>query len=836
MPQGRFRAAFERVSLVRLLIGLGVVLVAINIGAAIWDALGDRERVFRDVQRDVSNLTSLLAEQTAAGLDAVDLVLRDIQRLGMPARIATQMPRLHDELMHLSEVTAILVFDADGNVVARTNETPAIDAKLRERPYVDAHRQRDIGLYVSEPYPGGPENGNWRFVLSRRLSGPGGEFAGAVAAIVEVEAYDRLYRTIDLGEAGGGIGLFSANGTVITRVPDPKHMKGTKLASTTRLAEIVQQRGRFDGHVMSDVLKEPVIVSIAAVRGYPLFVSVSKTERAALQAWREETRVTAEHTLLTSAATFALIALAAWGLQRRERALERSHKRFRAMIERSTDAVILTRPHSDGIIYASPAFERITGYPEAEVRGRQFLELFDAGHRAALLAMRDEQLRLPGKTAIGEHVLRRRDGSPCWVEVTATNLLHEPTVGAVVINLRDITERREAEAERARLETRLRQAAKMEAVGRLAGGIAHDFNNILGGILGYAEMLVDKSPGGSAERRYAQNVLTAAERASALVEQILTYSRSQRGKRVPVDLGGIVAETMELVRGSLAAGIELETRLPTKSLYVMADPTHVHQIVMNLCTNAMHAIGERGRICVSLEAVDAPRERTFAHTTLAPGRYALLKVEDTGRGMDATTLGRLFEPFFTTKEVGKGTGLGLSLVYGIVTDSGGGIDVTSTPGRGSCFAVFLPLVEAPALAADDPQAPVLRGRGERVLVVDDEESLLAVTCESLKRLGYEPTGFADAQAALAEFEREPQRYDAVLTDEVMPDFTGTQLATVLRGRRANLPVILVSGYIGTMISDLATSAGVREILKKPVHAQELASTLARVLGRNEGRA
>ena len=286
------------------------------------------------------------------------------------------------------------------------------------------------------------------------------------------------------------------------------------------------------------------------------------------------------------------------------------------------------------------------------------------------------------------------------------------------------------------------------------------------------------------------------------------------------------------MRGSISKGVELRTALTPQSLYVVADPTQVHQIVMNLCTNAMHAIAERGRITVSVEPVDALAERAFAHTTLAPGSYALLKVEDTGRGMNAQTLGRLFEPFFTTKEIGKGTGLGLSLVYGIVTDSGGAIEVTSTPGRGSCFAVYLPRVGAPAVASDDPRAPVLHGHGERVLVVDDEEALLAVTCESLKRLGYEPTGFADAGAALAEFERAPERFDAVLTDEVMPGFTGTQLATVLRGRRADVPIILISGYIGTMISDLAASAGVGEILKKPVHAQQLATALARALGRS----
>ncbi|HYL24475.1 MAG TPA: PAS domain S-box protein [Burkholderiales bacterium] len=829
---GRLRAALEQVSLVRLLIGLGVILVAINIGSAVWDALLDRQRTFRDVQRDVSNITSLLAEQTASGLEAVDLVLRDVQRMGSASRIALQEPRLRDELAYVSQVASILVFDQQGKIVARTNEAPAIEDR-RERPFVDTHKKRrDLGLYVSEPYRGGPGNRSWRFGMSRRLNGPGGSFGGVVAALVEIESYERLYRTIDLGP-GGFIGVLGADGSVFTRVPDPSHVQGTKLDpnATEALVSKVRSQGRFDGRVMSEVTGEPVIVSIAAVRGLPLYVATGKTERAALTVWRDEARFTAERTLLTSAAMLALIALAAWGLQRREHALQTNEKRFRSMIENSTDAIVVTRPRAEGIVYASPAFRRMTGYGLSDVRGKEFLDFIHPEQRSAALTLRDEGLRVPGNIITREFLVRHLDGSHRWVEVSATNLLHEPAVRAIVINLRDITERKLAEAERLRLENRLRQSAKMEAVGRLAGGIAHDFNNILGGILGYAEMLVETAKEGSAEHRYAQNVLTAAERASALVEQILTYSRSQRGNRVAVDLSAIVAETLELVRGSLSVDSELQITLPAKPLYVIADPTQIHQIVMNLCTNAMHAIGERGTIRVSAEAVDAPAERTFAHTTLAPGRYAVLKVEDTGRGMDATTLGRLFEPFFTTKEVGKGTGLGLSLVYGIVTDSGGAIEVTSTVGKGSCFAVYLPLVDAPAAAADDARGPLVRGRGERVLVVDDEEPLLAVTCESLRRLGYEPAGFADAQAALAEFERQPERYDAVLTDEVMPDFTGTQLATVLLGRRSNLPVILVSGYTGSIITELATSAGVREILKKPVHAQELAAALARALGR-----
>jgi len=223
-------------------------------------------------------------------------------------------------------------------------------------------------------------------------------------------------------------------------------------------------------------------------------------------------------------------------------------------------------------------------------------------------------------------------------------------------------------------------------------GIAHDFNNIMGAIIGYAQMLVESTGEGSKHRRYAQNVLSGASRASDLVDQILFSTRNERRIRRPVELYQLVAEAFELVRGNCADGIELElmSRRPASPLFVIGDSTQMHRIVMNLCTNAIHAIGERGRLRVSVAEADISIARAFAHGTLAPGAYVLLRVEDSGKGMDAETLSRIFEPFFTTKEVGKGMGLGLSLVHAIVTDAGGAIDVTSAPGRGSTFSVYLP--------------------------------------------------------------------------------------------------------------------------------------------------
>jgi signal transduction histidine kinase len=262
----------------------------------------------------------------------------------------------------------------------------------------------------------------------------------------------------------------------------------------------------------------------------------------------------------------------------------------------------------------------------------------------------------------------------------------------------DLTERKAAEAELARLEQRLRQAEKMEAIGRLAGGIAHDFNNVLSGILGYGETLVEETPEASPLRRYAQNVLTAANRGRALVDQILVYSRSPRGKRTPVDSVGMVAEALELIRGSLPANIRLDSRTPKSPLVVLGDPTQLHQVVMNLCSNAIQAMSAGGALRVALETEDVFPGRSLSHGALGSGDYVRLTVEDHGSGMDEATLSRIFEPFFTTKEVGRGTGLGLSIVYAIVADSGGAIDVKSVVGQGSTFAVYLPLVET-AVAA-----------------------------------------------------------------------------------------------------------------------------------------
>ena len=412
--------------------------------------------------------------------------------------------------------------------------------------------------------------------------------------------------------------------------------------------------------------------------------------------------------------------------------------------------------------------------------------------------------------------------------LTTAFMLAVVWLGANELTRREAADLR-AQEEQRRLQERLRQAEKMEAVGRLAGGIAHDFNNILAAIMGYAEMLLEDLPEGSPQQGHARSLLIGARRARDLVEQILTYSRTSPAPRRPIELGRIVRETLEVVRGALPTAIVLRDEIPAAPAVTLGDATQLHEVVMNLCTNAVQAMGERGTLTVMLQSVDLGEPASLSHGTLDAGPYLRLTVSDTGAGMDATTMERIFEPFFTTKEVGRGTGLGLALVYGIVADSHGAIAVASVPGRGSQFEIYLPRLDGQQLP--EPQAePILhRGHGERVLLVDDDDALLVMTTEMLRRMGYVPDPYSDPAAALAAFRAEPGAYDLVLTDEAMPAITGTLLARGVRELREDIPVIVVTGRADDALAREGEEAGVRQILLKPVQARELAAALARNL-------
>jgi PAS domain S-box-containing protein len=422
------------------------------------------------------------------------------------------------------------------------------------------------------------------------------------------------------------------------------------------------------------------------------------------------------------------------------------------------------------------------------------------------------------------------DDSVRWILNRAQRFSDEQGTRIAGVSV-DITERKQAEDQRERLEQQLRQAQKLEAIGTLAGGIAHDFNNILSAILGYGELALKGAAEGSAQRRHIDAALAAGQRAKSLVERILAFSRSGVGERVPVHVQSVVAEALDGVTAALPGGVTLERHLAAGDAAVQGDPTQIHQVVMNLCANAVQAMRGEGRLVVTLDVQRFDAPLAVATNTLATGSYVRLAVADSGSGIEPRLLERIFDPFFTTKEVGVGTGLGLSLVHGIVTDLDGGIDVHSRIGEGSRFTIHLPstgVVAAPAAdAGSDDQ--LQHGDGQTVLLVDDEEPLVRLGEELLAGLGYEPVGHVSSRAALAALEADPQRFDAVLSDESMPGLTGSELALQAHRLRPGLPVVLMSGFVSPALLQQARAAGVAEVLTKPLAAREIARALAAAL-------
>ncbi|MFP5406602.1 MAG: ATP-binding protein, partial [Gammaproteobacteria bacterium] len=457
-------------------------------------------------------------------------------------------------------------------------------------------------------------------------------------------------------------------------------------------------------------------------------------------------------------------------LRRSEHALRESEERYQLAVDGANEGLWDWDLPTD-MLFLSPRVQEILWLEPGESRRprREWIERTDYHPedvprlRAAICA------HLRGDTRLFdvEYRLRHHDGSWHWYRQRGVTLRDaEGRPYRMAGSMEDVSDRKNAEAERGRLERQLRQAQKLEAMGTLAGGIAHDFNNILAAILGYGEMAQKEAAQGTPLRRHLDATLSAGMRAKSLVERILAFSRSGMGERVPVHVQSVVAEVLDQVTASLPSGVRVKRELGAGDAAVSGDPTQIHQVVMNLCANAVQAMKSEGVLAVRVDAIELAEPRCVSTSQLPGGSYVRLEVRDTGVGIDARTLERIFDPFFTTREIGVGTGLGLSLVHGIVTDLGGGIDVHSRPGEGTTMSVYLPrqaFVAAP-VAADEPLA---LGRGETVLLIDDEEVLMRLGEEMLAQLGYEPVGFASSAAALAAFRGEPARFDLLLSDEAM---------------------------------------------------------------------
>ncbi|MBS3731633.1 MAG: PAS domain S-box protein [Desulfobacterales bacterium] len=513
-----------------------------------------------------------------------------------------------------------------------------------------------------------------------------------------------------------------------------------------------------------------------------------------------------------------------------EDALRQSEEKYRLLVENVRESIFVAQ---DGMIrFANAAAVKLTGYSTEELASRPFTDFLHPDDRQMVLDRHYNRMKgLETVTAYDFRVIHR-SGEVRWGVLRGVYIEWDgrpATLNLVV----DITEEKKAQQERRELEERLRQSQKIEALGTLTGGVAHDFNNILSIILGYTELVQSEMadlPEDHPASKGLRQISAAGLRARDVVRQLLTFSRTGEEEKSAQNLGLIIKEGMRMMRSTIPAFIDIDEQIRTSLPMVMANPTQVHQLIINLCKNAADAMAENGgTLTVALESVTLEKQSPAFGFDLAPGDYVKLTVGDAGHGISEDSLERIFDPYYTTKEVDKGTGLGLSVVLGIVRDLGGGIRVESQNGRGTRFELFFPALTEPAEIPVQQPRETIPGGSERILFIDDEASVVQLNEIRLQRLGYRVECQADPEKALERFVADPDAFDLVITDMTMPKMTGDMLAREILKIRPDMKIILCTGYSEKISAETADQAGIDRYLEKPVDLAELAGAVRAVL-------
>jgi len=512
-------------------------------------------------------------------------------------------------------------------------------------------------------------------------------------------------------------------------------------------------------------------------------------------------------------------------------ALKIGEARYRELINNMTSAVAVYRATEDGsdfvFVDLNIAGERIEDIKKEELIGKPVSEIFPGVKEFGLF----EVFKRVYETGVPEHfplTFYKDDRISGWKE----NYVYRLPSGEIVTLYDDLTKQKQAEEEKRKLERQVRQAQKMEALGTLAGGIAHDFNNILGGILGYTELAIDDVPEDSRTHANLLQLLKASYRARDLVKQILAFSRQKDQERQPVRLSYIVKEAVKLLRASLPATIAINHNIKFAPDIIQADPTQIHQVIMNLSTNGAHAMKEKGgTLDINLTGTVLAEEDIFSYDGMKPGNYIKLTVSDTGHGMEPYVMERIFEPYFTTKEPEEGTGLGLAMVHGIVKSHEGIIKVYSEPGKGTTFHMLFPLVDTETADKEEVSSHLPVGKGESILFVDDEKSLVDIGRQILKRLGYNVVATNGSLKALEYFREGAEKFDIVVTDYTMPDMTGIELAEEFKRIRPDIPVILCTGFYDKINRKKLLERVIDDFILKPVTIKNLAESIKRLLNK-----
>jgi PAS domain S-box-containing protein len=521
------------------------------------------------------------------------------------------------------------------------------------------------------------------------------------------------------------------------------------------------------------------------------------------------------------------------GRKQAEKALIESESKYRQLVNHAPTGIYRVDFNTGKLVSVNDVMCEYTGYSKEELLNMSALDFLTEESQKRFLDRLDQLFKGKHIPRTVEYKARAKDGHEFWIFLDARYEYDnngKPRGATVVAH--DITERKQAEEEKQRLEDQLQQAQKMEAIGTLAGGIAHDFNNILSVIIGYTELILMNGNVDSEVKQNLKEIFNASKHARDMVKQILAFSRQSKHERKPIQVRHIVKEALKMLRASLPATIEIQQKIEKNTGVIEADPAQFHQVLMNLCTNAAHAMHEKdGVLEISLSNIEWDQNAAARPPELKAGPYLKLSVSDTGDGIHPETRDQIFEPYFTTKEKGEGTGLGLAVVQGIIKSHNGAVTVESEFGQGSTFHLYLPIIQGNVKTDEVASAPLPMGR-ERILLVDDEQPLVEIGKQMLERLGYSVAARTSSVEALELFKAQPDRYDLVITDIVMPNMTGEILAEKLMDIRADIPVILCTGYSEKFTRKHASAMGVRSFLMKPLLMQDLANTVRQALAAN----
>ena len=833
----------------RFVFRLTVTIIIINmlIYAMIGFWLYKDNRYYRHMAESTTqNMANVVATSIRGIFDRIDTGLfalmhvTERQLAGQKVNKAELEGYIDRLLQNLPELYDLSIADEKGDVLYGTDIVAGKSVNIKNRAYFRYLSENPDHKMVLSKLVHGRVSGRWLFVLAKRIEYPDGSFAGTAIGMFDIRYFDNLFSELKTG-IQCTIELRDNKFNLMAFWPKSKE-PGYQIGSQTLSQET---RNLIAGETVAATYKTIVphsdteqMISLRKTEGYPFFVIAAEATNEYLRAWRNEVALA-----LIIATVFTLTTILSAKILFKSRETEMLHVESKRLAEekdrlerviKGTQAGTWEWNVQTGKTIFNERWAEIIGYSLQELAPISINTWINNIHPDDLTSSNEMlQKHFNGEAEYYDCECRMRHKNGHWVWILDRGTVISRTddgkpqwmFGTHI----DITFRKQAEEAREKLQAKLNQVQKMESIGNLAGGIAHDFNNILFSIMGMSEMLLEDLPMGGTEWKNVQVILKAVKRGSDLVKQILAFSRQSEHKMIPTRIQNVFKEVIKLSRATIPSNIEIHQDIQQDCGMVMADPSQIHQIGMNIITNAFHAIGNiGGKISVTLRQAVLETSEAL-DINLSPGCYAVLSISDTGHGMSKDIIGKIFDPYFTTKEQGKGTGLGLAVVYGIVKEHKGKIKVYSEPGKGTTFNIYLPLMEKSDSTESLTETEDYQGGNERILVVDDEESVATLEAQMLTRLGYNVTFYVASRKALGAFQDDPDGFDLVITDMAMPEMTGDQLAIEILSIKPDTPIIICTGFSEKINKEQAENIGVKGFLMKPVMKSDMAKMVRKVL-------